>query len=255
MSAYAFAYDRQIAAPAAGRPFLQGGQICVPLAGLDPDIAAASMQGGHGITSLALDNRRDGTGVLVLTPTGTPTGRYAFDAVVRYSDGIQHVDEKLAGEVVARSELRITFTEHGTVRVDFSVTLAITPALVAPGTYRIEALDGAAPLSVRSVGREERRIDASGRTTPATDPRYVELFVAPATTGRYRLHIGSLPAFAGGTAGPWSGTFTARLVKRAFAERTIGPRTAHAHELAPGVVLSALFSEDERAGGRGGKNG
>jgi len=257
MSAYAFAYDRQIGAPTSSRPFLQNGQICVPLVGLDPDIATASMQSGHGIASLALDNRRDGTGVLALTPTRTPTGRYAFDLVVRYSDGIQHVDDKLAGEVVAPSELRITFTEHGTVRVDLPVALAVTPALTDATAYGIDALEAASPpMRVRSVGREERRVDGqAGLVRPVDDPTYLELFVAGEASGEYRLHLPALRTFAGGAFGPTSGTFFARLVKRGFAERTLGPRSAHAHELAPGVVLSALFAEDERAGGRGGSRG
>ncbi len=255
MSAYALVYDRRLAAPVAGRAFLRADRIIVPLARLDRDIDFVALQSSRGIAVLALDNYRDGTGALVLTPASTPAGRHSFDAVVRYSDGIQHVDDKVAGEVVAPAELRITFTEHGTVRVDFPIALAITPALVEPGTYRIEALEGAAPLTARSVGREERRIVPGGRTSPAEDPRYVELFVTPATVGRYRLFVAPLPAHSGGMAGPFSGELVARLVKRTFAERTIGPRAAHAHELAPGVVLSALFSEDERAGGRGGRRG
>ena len=257
MNAYALVYDRQLAAPLRARPFFSGGKVRIPLSGLDRDIAAATLRSAQGIAALALDNRGDGTGELALTPAGTPPGRFAFDLVVRYSDGIQHVDDKLAGELIVPAELAIRFTEHGTVRVDFPFALAVAPALVDPGSYRIEALEArSVPLRIRSVGREERRIDpATGRPIPVSDPRYVELFVLPEASGAYRLTISPLLAFAGGMAGPWSGSFTARLVKRAFAERTIGPHAAHAHELPPGVVLSALFAEDERAGGRGGRRG
>jgi hypothetical protein len=257
VNAYSFTYDRQIARPAPGPPVVRGSAIVLPLAALDRDLRTAELLPGcRGIAGLALVNRGDGRGELRLTPPSALRGRYPFALVLRYSDGIQHVDDKLEGEVFVAAELVIRFTEHGTVRVDLPVTLAVTPALTEPGRYRLEPLDGGRPLQIRTVCREERRLNrATGRVEPIDDPMYLELFVTPQLSGRHRLHLPALAIRAGGLYGPVSGELVARLVKRGFAEKTLGPRAAHAHELAPGVVFSAIFAEDERAGGRGGSRG
>ncbi len=253
MNAYALLYDRQIAPPAHGLPFVRAGLVIVPLTGLDRDLSMAEvLSAGEGILRIALSNHGDRTGELRLIPSRALLGRFAFSLAVRYADGIQHTDSKLSGEVFVPAELRIRFTEHGTVRVDFPMPLAVTPALTEPARYRIEPLGGGAWLQVRTVGREERRPDpGTGRVAPIDDPTYLELFVSPLVAGRYRLHLPPLATRAGGVFGPASGEFVTRLVKRGFAEKTLGPRVAHAHELAPGVVLSAIFAEDERAAGRG----
>jgi hypothetical protein len=257
VNAYTLVYDRQIAPPAWGRPFVRAGAIVLLLTGLDRVLRTADLlPGSRGIARVSLVNRGDRTGELRLAPSGALRGSYAFALVVRYSDSIQHADDKLEGEEVAAAELAIRFTEHGTVRVDLPVALAVTPALMEPTRYRLEPLDGAAPLQVRTVGREERRMSvATGRIEAVDDPTYLELFVTPAQAGRHRVHLPALATRGGGVYGPVSGEFVARLVKRGFAEKTLGPRAAHAHELAPGVVFSAIFAEDERAGGRGGSRG
>ncbi len=254
MNAYPFLYDRQIAPPRHGGPFVRAGVIIVPLTELDRDLSMVELlPTSDAIARAGLSNRGDGTGELRLEPSRAVLDRYAFSAAVRYSDGIQHALDKLSGEVFIAGRLVIRFTEHGTVRVDLPVPLAITAGLTAPERYRLEPLDGAAPLQVRKVGHEERRPGTrSGRIEPVDDPTYLELFVTPVAAGRYRLHLPPLVTRAGGVFGPASGELAARLVKRGFAEKTLGPRVAHAHELAPGVVLSAIFAEDERAGGRGG---
>jgi hypothetical protein len=252
MNAYPFVYDRRIARPEASRPFVRGAAILIPLLRLDRDLVGAELlPGSRGIARIALENHRDGTGELVLAPSGAMRGRYGFTLAARYTDGIQHVDDKLDGEVFAAAELAIRFTEHGTVRVDLPVPLAVTPALTDPSAYAITAFDGGAPMHIRSVGREERRPDAAGRVRGIDDPTYLEFFVSTAAIGVFRLDLPLLRTREGGAFGPASGLFSARLVKRGFAERTLGPRSAHAHELAPGVVVSALFAEDERAAGRG----
>ncbi len=258
MNAYRLVYDRQIVRPAWGPPFLRGDRIVLPLFGLDRDIVSVTLLPGcQGIARAELANLGRGTGDLLLFPSAPLIGRYAFALAVRYSDGIQSVDDKLEGEVRAKgAPLRIRFTEHGTVRVDLPVGLAVTATLTEPATYRMETVEaGAAPMQVRSVGREERRPDAVGVVRPVSDPTYLELFVTGGVTGTYRLHLPALPTATGGVFGPASGTFVARLVKRGFAEKTLGPRSAHAHELATGVVLSAMFAEDERCGGREGGRG
>lgn len=254
MNAYGLVYDRRIAAPRWGLPFLRGPAIVVPLEDIAPDIAgAALLSGGREIAALSLVRRGGRSGELVLTPAAPPHGRLRFSIVVRYTDGIQLVDDKVDGQVLAASELAIRFTEHGTVRVDLPVPLAVTPALLDPTGYRLVAVEGP-PVRIRSVGRELRRPDAGGQVRRVDDPSYLELFVAPSPSGTYRLEVPALRTRDGATFGPASSTFQARLVKRGFGERTLGPRTAHAHELAPGVVLSALFAEDERAAGRGGRD-
>ena len=253
MNGYAFVYDRQIAPPAWGRAFVVSGRLAIPLRDLDRDIFLATLlPGSQGVSSLRLANHVDGTGMLSAVPAGPLEGRHGISLAVRYSDGIQHVDAQLTAEVGVPRALAITFTDHGTVRIDFPARLAVTPALTSPDAYRIEPLDGAsAPLAIQKVGREERRADPAGVLRAVSDPTYVELFVVPATTGQYRLTVPVLRTLEGGLFGPASGDFTARLVKRAFAVRTIGPKSAHGHELAPGVVLSALFAQDERSAGRG----
>lgn len=255
MNAYALVYDRQIARPAWSAPFLRGGRVVVPLGRLDRDIhAAVLLQGSRHVTAPRLANRGDGTGELIFTPGDSVTGRFSFVAHVRYSDGIQHVEDTVDAEVLAAAELAVRYTEHGTVRVDLPVPLAVTPALLDPAAYRIVPLEGP-PLRVRTVGREMRRPDAEGRIRSVDAPTYLELFVTPHAAGTYRLELPALRTYAGRTFGPASGTFVARLVKRSLGERTLGPRSAHGHELAPGVVLSALFAEDERAGGHGAGRG
>jgi hypothetical protein len=258
MNAYAFSYDRQIARPGWRTPRVRANRIVLPLFALDRDISlVALLPGTRGITRAELVNGGSGAGELVLFPSAPLAGRYAFSLVLRYSDGIQHVDDRLEAEVLVPAEpLRIRFTEHGTVRVDLPVALAVTATLTDPGAYRIEALETATQaMQVRSVGREERRPDAAGMLRPVSDPTYLELFVTGGTTGIYRLHLPALPTAAGGVFGPVSRTFVARLVKRGFAERTLGPKSGHAHEIAPGIVISAIFAEDERAGGREGGRG
>jgi len=253
MNAYPLVYDRQIARPTWGGPFVRDRAIVVPLRALDRDLGPVEVRpGSRGIAAALLENRGDGTGQLRLVPSGALRGRYAFELVVRYSDGIQHVDDKLGGEVFVAAELSIRFTEHGSVRVDLPVALAVTTALTEAARYRLEPLGDSPPLHIRTIGREERRASAlTGRIEPIDDPTYLELFVAPAAAGRYRLHLPALTTRAGGVFGPAGGELVARTVKRAFAEKTLGPRIAHAHELAPGVVLSAILAEDERQGGRG----
>lgn len=258
MNGFAFVLDAQIARPAWRPPFLRAGRLVLPVLALDRDITSVELRSGtRGATTAELRNGGRGQGELLLVPSAPPAGRYRISLDLRYSDGIQHVDDKLEAEVLAPSgSLGIRFTEHGTVRVDLPVALAVTPALMEPSRYRLEPLDGAAPLQVRGVGREERRMSvATGRIEAVDDPTYLELFVTPAQAGRHRLHLPALAMRGGGVYGPVSGDFIARLVKRGFAEKTLGPRAAHAHELAPGVVFSAIFAEDERAGGRGGDRG
>ena len=257
MNAYPLVYDRRLARPAWGPPFVRARLIVLPLARLDTDVVIAELLSSRGVAAISIANRGDGTGELLLVPSAPLRGQYPFSLAVRYSDSIQHDDDKLDAVALVPGELPITFTEHGTVRVDLPVALAVTPALTDATAYGIDALEAASPpMRVRSVGREERRVDGqAGLVRPVDDPTYLELFVAGEASGEYRLHLPALRTFAGGAFGPTSGTFFARLVKRGFAERTLGPRSAHAHELAPGVVLSALFAEDERAGGRGGSRG
>ncbi len=257
MNAFVLVPDAQLARPVCGPAFLRENVIVVPLRALDRDISSAELLAGtRGVTAVHLCNDGRGQGALELVPAAPLVGRYPLGLLVRYSDGIQHVDDQVDTVVLAPSAaLRIRFTEHGTVRVDLPVSVAITPALTDRGAYRVEATEpGRAPLEVRSVGREERRADAQGVLRAVSAPTYLELFVSGAP-GSYRLHLPALRTIDGGVFGPASGTFVARLVKRGFAERTLGARSAHAHELAPGVVFSALFAEDERAGGREGDHG
>ena len=254
MNAYVLEHDAQLGRPVWAPPFVRAGRIVLPLVVLDRDVVAAVLLlGTIGASGVRLVHVGRGHGELELRPDGPLVGHHALSLRLRYSDGIQHVDDRVDTNVQAPAgALRIEFTEHGTVRVELPVPLAVTPLLTTPSAYRIEVTEpGRAPLEIRTVGREERRPDAAGTLRPISDPRYLELFVSGAP-GRYRLHLPALATIDGGVFGPASGTFVARLVKRGFAERTLGARRAHAHELAPGVVLSALFAEDERAGGRGG---
>ncbi len=257
MNAFVFVHDTLIARPIWRQPIVPDKRIVLPLAALDRDLESVTLlPGTRGASAVRLVHRGRGTGELELTPDTPLVGPYALSLRLRYSDGIQHVDDRVDAVIEApASAFGIRFTEHGTVRVDLPVRLAVTPLLTAPSAYRIETTDpGRPPLEVRAIGREERRPDAAGVLRAVSDPTYLELFVSGAP-GTYRLHLPALRTTEGGVFGPTSGTFVARLVKRGFAERTLGPKSAHAQELAPGVVLSALFAEDERAGGREGGNG
>lgn len=251
MSAYRFRFDAHIAAPRWERPARDGGRVVVRLVELEPDIRHAILMTSSGVARLGFRNRGDGSGELQLVPAAAPGGRHEVDITVRYSDDIQHIEQRVRGTVVVPAALRVWFTEHGTVRVDFPSPLAVTPALLDPRSYRIEpSSPGAAPVVIRWVGREERRASATAKLTErVTAPRYIELFVEPPAPGEYRLTLPALEQADGSPIGPASASFTARVVKRVAGARHLGNRLAPDHELAAGVVLSALFAEDDRAAG------
>lgn len=260
MSGYVLTYDRRIRAPRWGRASFDGAIIHVPLVELCADIRSATqLPGARVAAALGFTNRGDGTGELAFPAArvAPAPGRHSFEVGVRYSDGIQHVDDLITAEVIVAARLAVVFTAHGTLRVAFPAGLAVTPALVDPRSYRIVPLvPTARPLAVTRVGREERRRDpATGRIVAVSDPTYVELEISPAAAGMYRLLIPVLRAFGGGLFGPASEAFEARLVKRVLGARTIGPRSASALGRPAAVVLDALFAEDERVAGRARRQG
>ncbi len=245
-NAFVLRYDRRIRRPRWAMPFFDGVVVHVPLSELDRDIDAAGLLAGASVRNMTFLNRRNGTGELLFFGT---RGLGTLHAQIRYSDGIQFVDDEIRTTILPGGPLSAQFLPSGILRMDAPAPLAVTAALEDPRFYGIRPVGAGERLRIVAVRRQRRRRDPGTRELVAVaEPTYLEFTLEPRVAGTFRLEIPPLRTAAGGFVGPSAPIFTARVVKRAFLERTLGPFAPRPGTPAD-VVLGALAAEDDRIGG------